>query len=166
MGSLDNINGKPKTATTTTTTTKWINELLKDSIIYIYIYIYIYIFNRYIKIYCPRSPSSKCISKFEIILVKIFSLKQKNKSNTSTCYRKNQISSLQENSPLQENSSFRQGITMRKCKTKSIQPGVVACTCNPATLEAEFRNGVCLTPVGGNIPAIGGWIVRPPLIQN
>ena len=45
MGSLDNINGKPKTATTTTTTTttKWINELLKDSIIYIYIYIYIYL---------------------------------------------------------------------------------------------------------------------------
>ena len=152
MGSLDNINGKPKTATTTTTTTKWINELLKDSIIYIYIYI----FNRYIKIYCPSSSSSKCISKFEIILVKIFSLKQKNKSNTSTCYRKNQISSLQENSPLQENSSFRQGITMRKCKTKSIQPGVVACTCNPATLEAEFRNGVGSVPVGGNSPSIGG----------
>ena len=41
MGSLDNINGKPKTATTTTTTTttKWINELSKDSTLYIYIYL-------------------------------------------------------------------------------------------------------------------------------
>ena len=35
-------------------------------------------------------------------------------------------------------------------------PGVVACTCNPATLEAEFRNGVSLIPVGGNSPSIGG----------
>ena len=26
--------------------------------------------------------------------------------------------------------------------------GVVACTCNPATLEAEFWNGVRSTPVG------------------
>ena len=38
-------------------------------------------------------------------------------------------------------------------------PGVVACTCNPATLEAEFRNGVGSIPVGGNSPSIGGWIV-------
>ena len=36
---------------------------------------------------------------------------------------------------------------------------VVACTCNPATLEAEFRNGVGSIPVGGNSPSIGGWIV-------
>ena len=37
--------------------------------------------------------------------------------------------------------------------------GVVACTCNPATLEAEFRNDVGSIPVGGNNPSIGGWIV-------
>ena len=36
---------------------------------------------------------------------------------------------------------------------------VVACTCNPATLEAKFWNGVGLIPVGGNSPSIGGWIV-------
>ena len=34
--------------------------------------------------------------------------------------------------------------------------GVVACTCNPATLEAEFWNGVSLLSVGGNSPLIGG----------
>ena len=39
------------------------------------------------------------------------------------------------------------------------RPGVVACTCNPATLEAEFRNRVGSIPVGGNSPSIGGWIV-------
>ena len=38
-------------------------------------------------------------------------------------------------------------------------PGVVACTCNPATLEAEFRNGVSLIPVGSNSLLIGGWFV-------
>ena len=38
-------------------------------------------------------------------------------------------------------------------------PGVVACTCNPATLEAKFRNGVGLIPVGGSSPSIGRWIV-------
>ena len=37
--------------------------------------------------------------------------------------------------------------------------GVVPCTCNPATLDAEFRNRVGLIPVGGNSPLIGGWIV-------
>ena len=37
--------------------------------------------------------------------------------------------------------------------------GVVACTCDPATLEAEFQNGVGLIPVGGNSPSIGGYIV-------
>ena len=35
-------------------------------------------------------------------------------------------------------------------------PGVVACTCNPTTLEAKFRNGVGLIPVEGNSPSIGG----------
>ena len=46
------------------------------------------------------------------------------------------------------------------------EPGVVACTCNPATLEAEFRNRVGSIPVGGNSPLIGGWIVWPPVIQH
>ena len=36
---------------------------------------------------------------------------------------------------------------------------VVACTCNPATLEAKFRNRVGSIPAGGNSPLIGGWIV-------
>ena len=44
-------------------------------------------------------------------------------------------------------------------------PGVVACTCNPATLEAEFRNGAGSVPVGGNSSFIGGWIVFLPVIQ-
>ena len=30
-----------------------------------------------------------------------------------------------------------------------IEPGVVACTCNPATLQAEFWNSVGSIPVGG-----------------
>ena len=30
--------------------------------------------------------------------------------------------------------------------------GVVACTCNPATLEAKFQNGVGSILVGGNSP--------------
>ena len=33
-------------------------------------------------------------------------------------------------------------------------PGVVACTCNPPTLEAEFRNGAVAVPVGANILSI------------
>ena len=37
--------------------------------------------------------------------------------------------------------------------------GVVACTCNPATFEAQFRNSVGSIPVGGNNPSIGEWIV-------
>ena len=44
--------------------------------------------------------------------------------------------------------------------------GVVACTCNPTTLEVEFRNGVGSIPVESNSPWIGGWIVRPPVIQH
>ena len=40
-----------------------------------------------------------------------------------------------------------------------VWPGVVACTCNPATLEAEFWNSVGLIPVGDNSPSISGWIV-------
>ena len=37
--------------------------------------------------------------------------------------------------------------------------GVVTCTCNPATLEAEVGNGVGSIPVEGNSRSIGGWIV-------
>ena len=41
----------------------------------------------------------------------------------------------------------------------SVVSGVAACTCDPATLEAKFWNSVGLTPVKGNSPSIGGWIV-------
>ena len=34
--------------------------------------------------------------------------------------------------------------------------GVVACTCNPAVLESEFRHDVCSIPVVGNSPLTGG----------
>ena len=44
--------------------------------------------------------------------------------------------------------------------------GLVACASNPASLEAEFWNGVGSIPVGGkggggvnNSPSIGEWIV-------
>ena len=40
-------------------------------------------------------------------------------------------------------------------------PGVVACTCNSATLEAKYRNVVGSIPVGGNSPSIGGWTEWP-----
>lgn len=40
------------------------------------------------------------------------------------------------------------------------------CTCNPATLEAKFWIGVGLILVGGKSSSIGGWVVRPPLIQH
>ena len=39
------------------------------------------------------------------------------------------------------------------------QPSVMACTCNSATLESEFRNGVGSIPVEGNSHLIGWWIV-------
>ena len=53
-----------------------------------------------------------------------------------------------------------------KIEIEMKRPGAVACTYNPATLEAEFRNGVRSMPVGGNSPSIGGWIVWPPVIQH
>ena len=43
--------------------------------------------------------------------------------------------------------------------SKNVRIHVVACTCNSATLEAEFWNAVGSIPVGGNSPSIGGWIV-------
>ena len=36
--------------------------------------------------------------------------------------------------------------------------GVMACNCNPATLEAEFRNSVGSVPVGDNSPSIDRWL--------
>ena len=41
----------------------------------------------------------------------------------------------------------------------------MACTCNPPTLEGEFRKSIDAIPVGGKSPLEGGWIVRTPLIQ-
>ena len=55
-------------------------------------------------------------------------------------------------------TSFNHG-RLRGAGASTELPGVVACTCNPATLEAEFRNGMGSIPVGGNGPSIGGWIV-------
>ena len=43
-------------------------------------------------------------------------------------------------------------------------PAAVACTCNPATLEAECQNGVGSVSVRGNSPSIGGRIVWLPVI--
>ena len=35
----------------------------------------------------------------------------------------------------------------------------MACICNPATLEVEFRNCVVSISVGGKSLSVGGWIV-------
>ena len=43
-----------------------------------------------------------------------------------------------------------------KWTTSKESKSVVACTCNSATLEAEFRNGVGSILAGGNSPSIGG----------
>ena len=40
-----------------------------------------------------------------------------------------------------------------------LRPGVVACTCNPANLEAEFWNGVGLIPLEGSSPSIAAWLL-------
>ena len=39
-----------------------------------------------------------------------------------------------------------------------VTPGVVACTCNSATLEAASWNGVGSIPVGGNKQSFDGWV--------
>ena len=44
--------------------------------------------------------------------------------------------------------------------------GVVACTCNPGILDAEFRNSVGSMPVGDNSPSVWGWIVWPYLSRH
>ena len=41
-------------------------------------------------------------------------------------------------------------------KSIKVYPGVVVCTCNPATLETDSRKDVDLIPAGGNSPSIGG----------
>ena len=54
---------------------------------------------------------------------------------------------------------FSQGILQLNHSPIFTIPGVVACTCNPATLKAQLRNGLGSLPVRGNSPSIGGWIV-------
>ena len=44
--------------------------------------------------------------------------------------------------------------------------GVVVCTCNPTTLEGEFRNSVGSAPVGDNSSSIGRRTVLPLVIQH
>ena len=46
------------------------------------------------------------------------------------------------------------------------EPGAVACTCNPATFKAEFRNSMGSIPVRVNSPLVGGQIVWPSVIQH
>ena len=55
--------------------------------------------------------------------------------------------------------NFAKTIVQIICGCVHIIPGVVVCTCNPAILEAEFRDGAGSIPVEGNRPAIGGSIV-------
>ena len=38
------------------------------------------------------------------------------------------------------------------------EPGAVACTCNPANLEAKYRNDVGSITAGVSL-LVGGWIV-------
>ena len=61
---------------------------------------------------------------------------------------------------------IRMQYLLQYCSLSSHVLGVVACTCNPATLVAEFRNSVGSIPVGGNRPSISGWIVWPAVIQH
>ena len=46
------------------------------------------------------------------------------------------------------------------------KPGVVACTCNSATMEAEFWNGVGSMQVLDNSPSTGRCIVGSLVIQH
>ena len=72
----------------------------------------------FIMVYHNSQPlASKGNWKFEILVLKVFSPKQKNKSNTASFYRKNQILSFQESSIM-----FLQTITFVEIsKTKAIQ---------------------------------------------
>ena len=66
----------------------------------------------------PLRPKGK--SKFEILFVKIFSLKQKINQILPATIEKIKFCLFKKT-----NVSFRQGITIGKCKTKSIQADVV-----------------------------------------
>ena len=45
-------------------------------------------------------------------------------------------------------------------------PDVATFTCNPATLEAKFQNGVGLMAIGGNNSSIGRWVKWKSVIQH
>ena len=50
-------------------------------------------------------------------------------------------------------------IYMNTNKLKNLRSGCSSMhTCNLATLEVDFWNGVGSMPVGGNSPSIGEWI--------
>lgn len=44
------------------------------------------------------------------------------------------------------------------CGGMMLLPDVTTCTCNPATSESKFQNGVGLMPIGGNNSSIGRWV--------
>ena len=75
-------------------------------------------FIEYIKIHGPWSSAPKGNSKFETLLVKIFILKnKKNKSNTFSYFRTNQILSVQESSLWVLQTRECNG----NCKTRAVQ---------------------------------------------
>ena len=51
--------------------------------------------------------------------------------------------------------------TGKKITAKTLLTGVVAWTCNPATIEAKFWSGVGLMSIGSNSLSIVGYIVWP-----
>ena len=92
-----------------TTTTKQISKSLKKHHKYIY---WVYQDSR------PQAPSApKGNIKFDILLVKVFRLKQKTKLNISSYYRKIKFLLFKKNVW----GSFRWQTTMSKCKTKAIR---------------------------------------------
>lgn len=44
-------------------------------------------------------------------------------------------------------------------------PGVVACTCYPATVKIELWKSMESIPAGGNITSVSDWVVRPSVIE-
>ena len=80
----------------------------------------------YIKIHGSRLTPPKGNSKFKILLVKIFNLKQRNESDTST--EKSDFISSRKQAIVPSDFYFcvitrsnRKGIAMEKCKAKAIQ---------------------------------------------
>ena len=47
-----------------------------------------------------------------------------------------------------------------------VQPGALACTCDPPELKTKFWNSVGLIPVDCNIPSIDVWIVWSSLHKS